>query len=68
MEKIEHIIKVDGTFDYLTSMPIHSVTKEKMNELKNKIAELKEKFKTIKAKTVQELWIEDLDTFLKEIK
>lgn len=68
LEKVNHIIKIDGSFDYLTNMPIHSVTKEKMAELKNKINELKDKFKTIKAKTVQDLWIEDLDAFLKEIK
>lgn len=57
----------DGSFTYLTSMPIHSLTKEKMEELlktvKNKNTELKQ----IKSATPRDLYSNDLTSLRQSI-
>lgn len=60
LEDIEKIIKVDGSYDYILNMPIHSLTKETMNKLKEQIQQIKELIKDVKSKTVETLWTEDL--------
>jgi hypothetical protein len=42
-------------------MPIHSLTKEKVTMLKSKIKVLMVDIKSLKRKTEQELYMEDLD-------
>ena len=58
--------KIDDSYTYLTNMPIYSLTKEKVE---NAIA-LRDKIilegKTLKDKTIQELWLADLQE-LKDI-
>ena len=65
LEAIEKIVKVDGSYNYLINMPIHSVSKETMEELKKKIEAAKEEYKKIKATTIQDMWLEDLDSLKK---
>ena len=65
LETIEKIVKVDGSYSYLINMPIHSVSKETMEELKKKIEITKEEYKKIKATTIQDMWLEDLDSLKK---
>ena len=65
LEAIEKIVKVDGSYSYLINMPIHSVSKETMEELKKKIEAAKEEYKKIKATTIQDMWLEDLDSLKK---
>lgn len=60
LEKIEKIVKIDGSYSYLLGMPIWSLTTEKLDELKAKIKELKEKFDAAKAKTPEAMWTDDL--------
>ena len=60
LEKIEKIVKIDGSYSYLLGMPIWSLTAEKLDELKTKIKELKEEFDAAKAKTPEAMWIDDL--------
>lgn len=60
LEKIEKIVKIDGSYSYLLGMPIWSLTAEKLDELKAKIKELKDEFDAAKAKTPEAMWIEDL--------
>lgn len=45
LEKVEKIKKVDGSYEYLLQMPIHSLVQEKLEELKHQIEEGKEKYK-----------------------
>lgn len=68
LEKIDKIVKCDGSYDYLLAMPIHQLTKEKLDELKDKIAATKEQFKTVKETTIQAMWTSDLTEFKKILK
>jgi DNA topoisomerase-2 len=61
LEDIDKIIKVDGSYDYILNMPIHSLTKETMERLKTQITELKADIKNIKEKTIETFWLEDLN-------
>ena len=65
LDKIDKIIKVDGSYDYLLRMPIHSVTKERMEELKKQIEANKAKFTEIKQMTIQTMWLNDLSELKK---
>jgi len=60
LEKIEKIHKVDGSYEYLLSMPIHSLTQERLEELKKQIEEGKEEYKKTRDMSIQDMWLEDL--------
>lgn len=60
LEKIDKIIKIDGSHDYLLRMPIHSLTTEKLEDLKNQIKEAKDLFTSTKETTIQVMWTNDL--------
>lgn len=68
IEKNDKIIKVDSTYEYLLRMPIYSLSKEKMTEIKNKIKDIKETIKVLKSTTESELWLSDLDEYEKSFK
>lgn len=50
-------------FDYLLSMPLYSLTKEKVDDLKSKIEAKKIDIQELARKTVEDLWLSDLDLF-----
>lgn len=52
----------DGNYNYLTSMPIHTFTQEKIDELKNQQEMKKAEVDNINSKNEKQLWIDDLDT------
>jgi len=60
LEKIEKIVKIDGSYSYLLNMPIWSLTAEKLDELKTKIKGLKTEFETVKDTPHETMWINDL--------
>lgn len=60
LEKNPKIYKFDGNYDYLLVMPIHSLTKEKLEELKKQIEDAKALYDTTKATAVENMWISDL--------
>lgn len=60
LEKLEKIIKIDGSYNFLLNMPIHSITKEKMEELKEQIKQKKDEYLKIKNTEIKDMWIEDL--------
>ena len=60
LDKVEHIIKVNDSYSYLLNMSIGSLTKEKLDSLSNSIITKKEEMKTIKSKTINEIWLEDI--------
>ena len=66
LDKIEKIVQKDGSYNYLLNMPMSSITKEKMDELMEKIKNLKETIKTTQKKTIEEMWMNDLDEIEKE--
>ena len=60
IDPIDKIIKIDGSYDYLRRMPIHSLTTEKLAELKQQIIDTKAEFDKVKATTIQDMWLGDL--------
>jgi len=48
-------------------MPIHSLTAEKMDELKSKIEAGKDVFKKTRDATVQDMWLADLHELKKAL-
>lgn len=60
IEKIDNILKKDGDYSYLLSMPIYSLTKEKMDSLMQSIKDRKKELTIVKKSTLEEMWISDL--------
>lgn len=61
--KTNNNIKTDknNSYDYLLNMAVHSLTKEKYEALKLLINKLKEQYKNLEKKTIEEIWIEELN-------
>jgi DNA topoisomerase-2 len=62
------LIKIDDSYDYLLNMSIYSLTKEKIEEFKNKLVEKQQEYKDIEVKTNKEMWKEDLSVLKREYK
>jgi DNA topoisomerase-2 len=60
LDKIDKIHRIDGNYNYLLSMPIHSLTHEKLEELKKMIDEKKAEYKETKETSIQTMWLNDL--------
>lgn len=60
IEKFEKIKKIDGSYNYLLSMPLYTLTLEKIDELKKQIEAGKEEYKTAMATSIQDMWLADL--------
>lgn len=61
LSKIDKIIKLDGTYDYLLKMPISQITKEEVQKLKELITTKKDEFNKIKTTSESDMWIFDLN-------
>lgn len=57
----------DGTYDYLTRIPIYNFTKDKVAELEAEVASAKSAAATLKGRTVHSLWQADLDALAKKL-
>jgi DNA topoisomerase II len=57
-------LKVDDSYDYLLSMPMRSLTKEKAEELEAKAEAARLKVSELKAKTEVDLWADDLKSMM----
>jgi len=53
----------DDKYDYLLTMPIHSFTYEKIEELKEKIANKESEMITLDSKSEKQIWLEELEEF-----
>lgn len=60
-----NIIKVDDSYDYLLRLPLYSLTIEKIAELSSEISKAESILEVTKNKTVQEMWLEELDKISK---
>lgn len=67
IDLIDKIIKIDGSYDYLLRMPIHSLTTEKLAELKQQIIDTKAEFDKVKNTTIQDMWLGDLHELKKAL-
>lgn len=54
------------SYDYLLSMPLSGLTKEKCEELKKEVGTVTTKMTDLKNKTSKDLWVEDLMEFRAE--
>ncbi len=68
LSNFNEIKEFDGGYDYLLRLPIYSLTKEKIDELMNKMSEKKSELETIQSKTEKQLWKDDLEALKKSIK
>lgn len=60
IEQNEKIKKVEDSYDYLLRMPIYSLTKEKVQEIKEQITDTKNEIDTLKNTPLEEIWKGDL--------
>lgn len=63
LAKVDKVFKKDGSYDWLLSMPVHSLSIEKMGELKRQIDEVVARYNAVKAKDEKTMWEEDLKKF-----
>ena len=61
LEKIQGIIKVNDSFDYLLKLPLYSLTSEKILELEKQLKETKDYLKELKETTSEILWTKDIE-------
>ena len=59
--------KIDDGFDYLLGMHIRSFTKQKIEVLNKEVEKLKEDYKKLKSLEVKEMWVKELDEFVKNL-
>ena len=57
----------DKSYDYLTRMPIISMTKEKIEELENQCKRKKKEVKDLTVKSKEDLWMDDLKELLMKL-
>lgn len=60
LKTVQEIKELDN-YSYLLSMAIHSLTKEKIEDLNNAIQLLSSKIKATKDTSIEQMWINDLD-------
>ena len=60
LEKIDKIIKINNSYDFLLNMPMKSITKTMYEKLKDTIKNLKDELTELKSKSEEQLWLEDL--------
>ena len=60
LQKIDNIIKKDGSFDYLLQLNILSLTEERMNKLQEDIKTKKESLDSLKLKSPEDIWKEEI--------
>jgi len=56
-----NFLKVDDKYDYLINLPIHSLTKEKYEQLKDQLKEKKKMIDDLASKTDKDLYLSDLE-------
>lgn len=61
IQKIEKIIKIDDSYDYLLRMPIYNLTEEKSKELLESIKVKKEELKNTIESKIEDIWLKEID-------
>lgn len=61
LEKNEKIVKENDSYDYLLRMPIYSITKERLVEMKQELSKLADELKELKTITREEMWLNDIN-------
>ena len=55
---------INNEYDYLIKLPIYSLSKDKIDELEKELEKLNNDYTTLFNKTIEEIWIEELDELL----
>jgi DNA topoisomerase-2 len=72
-EKVSRIIQqlqehkfplMNASYDYLTSMSILKFSQDELQKLRRQVEEYCEKIARLEAKTIEEMWMEELDQFM----
>lgn len=63
-ENIEDFAENSRDFDYLLGMPLFSLSFEKVQSLEEEVAKLEEALFSIKSRSIEEFWSQDLSEFL----
>mgnify|MGYP003615126910 FL=1 len=58
--KFDKIVKVDDSYSYLLNMPIHSLTKEKITEIKEKIKVQKDIILELESTEPKDIWLKEI--------
>lgn len=58
--------KGEPSYNYLTDLPLFSLTEEKMDEYNNKLKQTEDEFETYKNTTCEEIWIGEIKEFHQE--
>ena len=61
LSKVKNIVKVQDSYDYLLKMPIYSLTKEKVEDLKNQALSKSSELEELKKMTKEQIWLKDLE-------
>lgn len=67
LEKVlenDKYMKHEGTFDYITRIPVYNLTIDKVEELEKEVAKAQERYDTIVGKDIREMWKEELAVLL----
>ena len=59
IDKIE-VDKIDGSYNYLLSIPLYSITKEYVDKFKKDISDKENEIKILQKSKIEEIYIEDL--------
>jgi len=59
--------KIDGSYEYLIKLPLKKLTKEELIKLKDDLIETESNIKNLKAKTEQDLYLQDLYDLKKDL-
>ena len=60
ISKCKEILKVQDSYNYLINMPMHSVSKDTVEELIQKVKELETKFEELTNTSIEQMWLNDI--------
>ena len=61
LSKVKKIVKTQDSYDYLLKMPIYSLTKEKVEDLKNQALSKSSELEILKKMSKEQIWLKDLE-------
>jgi DNA topoisomerase II len=68
IEKTKGIEKVNGTYNFLLSIPVSSFTEEKYKALEKEISDCMSAIRDLQEKKIEEIWIEEIEKLLPILK
>jgi DNA topoisomerase-2 len=61
------LLKVNDSYDYLLSLPIYNLTKEKMEDIKKDYEKTMIEMKKYEESTIEQIWLEDIKLLQKQL-